>query len=190
VADDISNAFNGPNPPYYARIDSVARCVKVRWPNMPTAVRQRPRKLALSYRWRWLDNAVANYSGPISAGGESPATYLIAEQAAARARGLGVIFGINALDGGDGSSRILGTFGPYWQMTAAETETAGRVLLPQTCLFANWAFSPLWRGTDPRPAAQIAGIVGYDKRPDVRAAWARLRALADTLPTMACWRRP
>lgn len=197
IADDISNAFNGPNPPYYARIDSVARCVHLRWPWLATAVRQKCSKMSTSYVWRWLDNCWAQYSGAKHGDG-TPAQYLTVEEAAGKLRKLGRIYGLNVLDGGDGSSGIYGTFPnptnpavDRWQMTALEGEKAAKALLLYTCGLFNWTWSPGFKGTDPgRTASQLKGIAAYDLRADVRAAWQRIRAMADTLPARPCWVRP
>ncbi len=67
----------------------------------------------------------------------------------AKALGMGLIIGMNTLDGGDGSSRIPGTYNlntvsNRWQMSAAEVERAGTVFAkePYVCAVLDWRFSP------------------------------------------------
>lgn len=79
---------------------------------------------------------------------------------------MGLILGMNTLDGGDGSSRISGTYdlryvSNRWQMSASEVERAGTVFAsePYACAVLDWRFSPTLTSSR-YSAAQAAGIAG------------------------------
>lgn len=210
VSDDITGAdiWGGEKPPL-ARIDSLALLVKTRWPAATTVVRAKPTQLRIEpatgmlYTWRWLQTAWAQYNGPYRDG--TPQNYRDANLAGAKALNLGLILGLNVLDGGCGpvslgaclpnvpGTDILGTFIDAasvrrYQMSAAEVLAYGKVLLPETCIFLDWQWSPIWNG-DGRPADQVAGIRAFDTRADVRTSMAALRALAGTLTPPTCRKR-
>jgi hypothetical protein len=108
--------------------------------------------------------------------------FLADNLAAAAKLGITTLFGLNVLDGGDGSSRILGTYADKsaYQMTAAEILKYGKVLLPSTPIFPTWR----WTGNFDMsvPAEALAGIKAFDTRADVKAAFQQLRKLGDSLP--------
>jgi hypothetical protein len=82
--------------------------------------------------------------------------------ALAKQLGLGLVFGMNYLNAGDGSSGIPGTAShpDHWQMSPAEVYRVGALLVqaPYSCAFLSWHY-----------AAKFVG------RQDVRAAWTRSR---------------
>ncbi len=90
----------------------------------------------------------------------SPEQFRDRETSAARSLGLGLVFGLNYLDAGDGSSHINGTYakdprpsdnkfchgnGCYrYAMSASEVRRVGEVLAaaPYGCALLSWKFSP------------------------------------------------
>jgi hypothetical protein len=134
-----------------AEIEDMARYSKSIWPGLATIVRSPPTLLA-QQNYRYLDVAWAQWEGPLHV----PSTRMTPEQfrdreiAAAKARGLGLVFGMNYLDAGDGSSRIAGTYknatSPKvnrWQMSAAEVKRVGVVFAAASygCAVLSWKYS-------------------------------------------------
>jgi hypothetical protein len=202
VSDDISSTEWGPNAPYLARIDSLAGAVKARWPTAPTIVRAKPTELT-SHTWRWLDAGWAQYRGPYRDG--TPQQFRDIQVASARAQKLGLVIGLNLLDGGCGltsaclpgvpGTGILGTFPNAasirrFQMSAAEVLAYGKVFVaePYNCASIGWRWSPTY-STTTLPAEQLAGIKAFDTRPDVRAAMGDLSILAGQRPSTSCRQR-
>jgi hypothetical protein len=86
-----------------ATLEAMAQYSKARWPGMTTFVRVVPSWLASSpVSYQYLDAGWAQYES----GKGDPASWLAAEVAAAKGRGLGLAVGLNVLDGGNGSSGI------------------------------------------------------------------------------------
>jgi len=203
VSDDILSTEWGPNPPYLSRIDSVAREVKLRWPNAITMVRAKPTELAGRSQWQWLETAWAQYRGPYR--DPPPKQFADREVASAKAQKLGLVIWLNALDGGCGpttaclpgvpGTSVLGTFANAasvrrYQLSAAEVLNYGTVFLaePYNCAAIAWQYSPVYNRAG-LPADQLAGIQAFDTRSDVRAAMAQLKALAQQRPNTSCRQR-
>ena len=126
-------------------LDEMARYSKQLWPNLPTTVREQPTDLILhaggyetpveGWEWTYLDSGWARYlvrKGPID-------EFIEAEVAAAKAQGLGLLFGLNVLQGGDGSSEIKG-YKDRWTMSAEELVEYGTKLIndPYGCAVVMW----------------------------------------------------
>lgn len=181
--------------------DQIACAVKVRWPKAVTTLRALPTQLT-SYDWsrtKCLDFAWAQYTngwhrhGPVR-------QWRDLQLMTAQGLGLKVAFGLNSLDGGQVlsvspgrcASGILGTFAPgtsfACQMGASEIRAYGDSTIGYSCLgLVNWTWGPGWDYSG-RPSSQVAGIKVHDRRPDVKQAYAHLRAVADTLPRGTCAR--
>ncbi|MGI9608321.1 MAG: hypothetical protein ACR2P0_19480 [Acidimicrobiales bacterium] len=162
-------------------IDEMARYAKQYWPTMPTTVRVQPTKLIrhaggydvplANWEWRHLDTAWAQYAarkGPIE-------EYVAAEVAGAEDLGLGLVFSLQTLTGGDGSSGLRGP-GKYddkWSMSPAEIVEYGSAMIaePTACALLMWKYDN--------------GFV-YFERPDVRAATDELGAQAAARPGPSC----
>jgi hypothetical protein len=152
-------------------VEEMARYSKQLWPNMTTFVRGRPSWLAqapITYTYLdagWLQDFTFN---------RDVAAWVRAEAAAAQSKGLGMIVGINILDGGNGSSGIRGWLPNHWTMTAAEIRSAGTAMLnePRACAFFLWTY--LYQG-----AAYLA-------RPDIKAAVTELWNKSKTHPRTSC----
>jgi hypothetical protein len=164
VSDDITGKrIWGPDAPYYPQIDSIAKLVKDRWPEARTIVRAAP--AAMTYPWKWVDWAWSQYSNVPRNGNVT--NYRDRQMAKADSLGLCLVFGLNIIHGGDGSSgkglkrRHL--------MSGAEFLRYYSVLLPHTPLAFHWQYRP-----------------EVEAEPDLRAAMEQVRAWADTMPRPTC----
>ena len=179
----------------YAALEEMGRYAKTIAPSLPTIVRTTPGWLRHGkYTFHNVDLAWAQYEGRL----HYPSAGMTAEQfrdqsvVDAKALGMGLIMGMNTLDGGDGSSKISGTFNlktvkTRWQMSAAEVEHAGTVFAkePYVCAVLDWRFSSTME-TGRYTSAQFAGIKGFENRADVRAALTKVRVAAASHATNAC----
>jgi hypothetical protein len=177
IGDDITASEWGSKPPYLDRYDAIAGIVKSHHPLAVPMIRARAGQLS-GYSWRNKVVAWAQYSFR-----KGDVNQFLGENLAAASRlGIITLFGLNVLDGGDGSSKILGTYADKsaYQMTAAEILKYGKVLLPESPIFPTWR----WTGNFEMsvPAEALAGIKGFDARADVKAAFQELRRLGDSLP--------
>ncbi len=152
-----------------ATVEAVAKYSKQRWPNLPTLVAAPP---------NWLADAVVTYvyldAGWItfrSKTSDNPATWAANQVKRAKSKGLGLVAGLNVLDGGDGSSGIRGTLAKTWAMSAAELRQYGTALLNQSyvCAFSNWRYSDT-----------------YYNRTDIKNAMADLSAKARSHARTSC----
>lgn len=126
-------------------LDEMARYSKQHWPDLPTTVREQPTDLLLhaggyetpipGWEWTYLDAAWARYltrKGPID-------QFIEDEVAAAKLQHLGLLFGMNVLSGGDGSSGQVG-YADGWTMSAEEVVEYGTKLIsePYGCAMIMW----------------------------------------------------
>ena len=103
-----------------ATLEDMAKYSKDIWPTMTTFVRTLPSELASSSTtYRYLDAGWAQYVS----GKGNVSTYISNEVAAAKKKGLGLMVGLNVLDGGNGSSRIAGYTRGKYAMSASEIRT-------------------------------------------------------------------
>ncbi len=118
-------------------VEEAAKASKAIWPKLPALVRTVPSWLAKS-RWTYLDGAWAQYSARKG----NVTSYRDAESRAASRAGLKVVWGLNVLDGGDGSSRKRGTAKGKYTMSAGELQKYGKALLgaSNTCGFLMWMY--------------------------------------------------
>jgi hypothetical protein len=156
----------------HAIIEEMARYSKSIWSTLPTIVRARPEwLLGGDTGYESLDIAWAQWAGPRSA--SSPEQFRDENVALAKRLGLGLIVGLNYLDGGDGSSGIRGTapHPDWWQMSPAEVVRVGTVLAstPYACAFLSWRYDP-----------------GFEGRPEVRAALDSIARVASVRGGTSC----
>jgi hypothetical protein len=205
VGDDIGAAEWGsaPRAVRLARFDSIAGAVKSFWGNSATTILRAAPSLLTGHDWLWVDAGWAQYDGPYRDG--PPEKYRDREVASAKAQQLGLLLWFNALDGGCGPATkssclpnvpgtgIYGTFSDTtvrrYQVSAAEAGYYGAVFLaePYNCGAIQWQWSPIWSAR--RPAAQLAGVQGFDLRPDVRAQMLALSVIARSRAYAPCRRR-
>ncbi|MBA3317065.1 MAG: hypothetical protein H0T50_03115 [Gemmatimonadales bacterium] len=152
-----------------ATLEEAAKHSKLRWPNLPTVVNAPANWLASApVTYVHLDAGWAMFRSKTSS---SPGGYAAQQVKRAKSKGLGLVAGLNVLDGGDGSSGIRGTQPRTWAMSAAELREYGSALLAQSyvCAFSMWRFSD-----------------SYYNRADVKSAMAELSAKARSHANTSC----
>lgn len=151
-----------------ATIEAMAAYSKQIWPTMPALVRVVPSWLATApVTYTHLDAGWLQY-----AANKGEVNQLVtAEVAAARRLGLGLLVGLNVLNGGNGSSGIAGPRRGQHAMSAAELRSYGTALLSQTyvCGFYMWEHN-----------------LSYYARSDIQAAMAGLSASARSHAKTSC----
>ncbi len=151
-----------------ATLEAMAKHSKQLWPTMTTIVRVAPSWLASSsVNYPYLDAGWSQYtSGKGDAG-----KWVASEAAAAKRKGLGLVVGLNVLDGGNGSSKIRGSSSGKWAMSASELRNYGGAMLAQShaCAFFNWTHD-----------------VTYYGRSDIKSAMADLSAKARAHAKTSC----
>jgi hypothetical protein len=161
-----------------ADLGAMARYSKSIWPTLPTAVRAPPAWLAAEETsYADLDIAWAQWAGPERAGGRwrTPEEFRDENVARAKQLGLGLIVGLNHLNGGDGSSGVSGTpdHPERWQMSAAELVRLGTLLVetPYACAFVSWRYE-----------------ADFIARPGIMAALDSVARVAETRGGTSCLR--
>ena len=127
-----------------ADLEEMARYSKSIWPTLPTVIRATPAWLAEGdAAYPDLDIAWAQWGGP-GRRWPTPEAFRDENVAEAKLLGLGLIVGLNQLNGGDGSSGLRGTTeNPnHWEMSAAELARVGTLLVqtPYACAFVTWRY--------------------------------------------------
>lgn len=149
-------------------LEEMAKYSKQLWPDMHTMVRVVPSWLAgASFTWKYVDAGWTQYRSTLG----DPAKYVKNEAAAASREGLGLVVGLNLLDGGNGSSRIRGKTSGKWAMSASEIRSYGSAMLSvsQACAFFNWTYDD-----------------DYYNRSDIKKAMADVSALARRHAKTSC----
>jgi hypothetical protein len=129
----------------HSTLEEMARYSKQIWPGMITLVRAPPTWLGTSsITYTYLDAGWAQYE-PIKG---DAATWVAKEVAAAQRKGLGLVVGLNVLNGGDGSSGIRGTSSGRWSMSANEIRTKGAAMMSpaRACGFMMWTYNETYYG--------------------------------------------
>lgn len=169
IGDDVNSTEYGTAPMSVkmARWDSMGRAVKLKCAETATWMRALPEQLIArplegrpdTLRWRWIDAAGAQYTGPRRHG--NPATYFATQIAASKAMGLRMITGLNVLNGGCGPPTtgdcllgvpgisFAGTRSGLYQMSAPELAfyIAAGLKDPAVCAFEMWGWSGYWGTT-------------------------------------------
>jgi hypothetical protein len=185
----------GGKPISGAEVAEMGRYAKSILPGVPTVVRAMPAWFrGVGLTGNNIDIAWAQYTGPL----HTPSLRMTPEQfrdqnvADAKALGMGLILGMNTLDGGDGSSGIAGTYdlrvvSNRWQMSASEVERAGTAFAkePYVCAVLDWRYSPTMTSSS-YTAAQAAGIKAFDNRSDVKAAFSKVLVVAKARLATRC----
>ena len=154
-----------------ATIEAMAQYSKQIWPTLPTLVRVVPSWLASSpVAYRALDAGWLQYSHDKG----DPGKLVASEVSIARQKGLGLVIGLNILDGGNGSSGVAGWSRGKYAMSASEIRNYGTALLAQSyaCGFFNWTY-------------QYFGPTYY-ARSDIKSAMADLSTKAKAHARTSC----
>lgn len=178
----------------HSDLQEMTRYSKVVVPFLPTVIRAHPAWLRLSPSWPYLDAAWAQTAGPLHGHSArmTPEEFRDKNVADAKAMKVALVMGLNTINGGDGSSRINGTWAldpdlsdepsaKYrYQMSAAEFERAGKAFAaePYVCALINWRYSVTLNA--PEYATQ------FDLRSDVQAATAKVAAVASGRAARSC----
>jgi nucleoid-associated protein YgaU len=138
-------------------VEEMARYSKSIWPSLPTVVRAPPGWLRRSgLTWQYLDIAWAQWAaGSEESEGKTPEQFRDENVAEAKAQGLGLVMGMNLLNGGDGSSGEPGNRSGRWEMSAAEVVRVGTVLAetPYACAVLSWRYDAAFEQRPGTPAA-------------------------------------
>ena len=136
----------------HATVEAMALYSKQIWPTMTTVTHTQTAWLASSpITYRYLDASWGQYA----ASKGNVTTWAASEVASARSKGLGLVLGLNVLDGGNGSSRIAGWSSGKWAMSASELRTYGTAVLNQSYGCAFFMFqhdTPYYGRTDIKSA--------------------------------------
>lgn len=163
ISDDITGKqIWGPDAPYYPQIDSIAKLVKDRWPAARTIVRAPATQM--EYPWKWVGWAWAQYS---NRNGEVT-EYRDRQIAKADSLHLCLVFGLNVVNGGDGSSGVRSRKRRA-QMTGSEILKYYSAILPYTPVAFHWEYRP-----------------EMEADPEYHAAMEKVRSWADTIHPPSC----
>jgi hypothetical protein len=152
-------------------VEAMAAYSKSIWPTLPALARVVP---------SWLVSAPVTYQA-LDAGWlqyafdkGDPAKLVAAEISKAQSKGLGLVVGLNILDGGNGSSGVRGWASGRWSMSATEIRNYGTAMLNQAyaCGFFNWAY--MYQG------------VTYYARSDIKSAMSYLSTKAKAHVRTSC----
>jgi hypothetical protein len=149
-------------------LEEMARYSKEIWPQMTTMVRTVPSYLAsASITYKYLDAGWTQYT----VGKGDAANWVAAETAAAKRKGLGLVVGMNVIDGGNGSSKMRGMTSGKWAMSASELKNYGSAMLGEShaCAYFS-AHHETW----------------YYERSDIRSAMAYLSDKARSHAKTSC----
>ncbi len=158
----------GGRPISQQTVEEMAAYSKQLWPEMATLVRVAPSWLSnASTTYRHLDAGWTQYT----VGKGDAAKWVAAETSAAKRKGLGLVVGLNVINGGNGSSGIRGSRSGEWAMSGSEIRSYGSAMLGEAhaCAFFSWQHD-----TD------------YYDRSDVRSAMADVSAKARSHVKTSC----
>jgi hypothetical protein len=146
LIDEPHDASNwGGKPVPFATLEAMARYSKQLWPGMTTVVRSYSTWLTkASFRWKYLDATLAQYTA--SKGEVS--RWLSNEARAAKSEGLGLMVGMNLLNGGNKASGIRGLYRGMYAISAGQLKSWGTLLAthPQSCAWLSWNYSSSYLG--------------------------------------------
>lgn len=168
LIDEPHSSSRWGEPISQSTVESMAQYSKQLWPGMATMARVVPSWLAQApIAYTHLDAGWVQYH---SRRGD-PVPWLAAEAAIAQRLGLGIVIGMNILDGGTSASGIPGHTSGLYSMSADELRRFGTAMLSHGygCAFIMWGYEPVY----------------YD-RADIQSAMADLSHLARSHPSTSC----
>jgi hypothetical protein len=151
----------------HATLDEMARYSRARWAAVPTIVESTAPWLASGTAWRYLDAVSVVYT---ASAGDAAAWADRQADAAASAR-LGLVIGMNALNGGTSASGIAGTQSGKYAMSASQLRSWGGAMVAEqrACGFVLQRYQER-----------------YFTRTDVKGALAELMRLASAREAPSC----
>jgi len=183
IGDDVTATEWGPAPvaTRLAQWDTIGSLIQARCPDAPVVIRALPTQLEPRSGWQWVTTAWAQYTGPRRHG--TPEKFLATEVASAKRQRLGLVAGVNLLNGGCGPAEtrqclpdipgttLPGTKSNLYQMSAAEFIYYKTVAMsePYVCASVDWSWGPNFRSdfhgrSEIRSAAKALGVMA-GKRP-------------------------
>jgi hypothetical protein len=163
---DPSNWGGQPVP--FATLEAMAKYSKQLWPGLTTVVRSYSDWLSkATFRWNYLDATLAQYTA--SKGDVS--TWLKNQASFAKDEKLGLLVGLNLLNGGNKESNLAGLYEGKYAISAAQLRTWGTLLAThsQSCAWFSWG----WEET-------------YFGRSDIKSALDELASKAKTRNRQSC----
>jgi hypothetical protein len=207
LGDDVERdeEWGYPVPTLLAMWDTIARPLAERHPGTPRVLRALATQMAQrpaegrpdSLRWRWMTTALAQYAGPVRH--RPPGEFVATQVATAKRLKLGLLLGINLINGGCGprtgrhpaalayaclpgipGDSFPGDGSPAgrYQLSAIELAKYGEVQLrePYSCGNLSWSWGENFGSN-------------FHKRADIRAAALALGGIAQARPFTSCIRR-
>jgi hypothetical protein len=123
-----------------ATVEAMAQYSKQLYPTLITAAGAPSTWLAsVPTTYTHLDAAWSTYFSNM---GSNYTLWAARQVTAAKSKGLGLVGGLNVLNGGNGSSGIRGTEPRRWTMSASELRSYGSAILAQShvCAFFMWRY--------------------------------------------------
>ena len=183
IGDDVTAKEWGPDPlaTRLARWDTIAGLVRAKCPEAPVVIRALPTQLETRPNWQWLTTGWAQYPGPRPRWGP-PEKFYSSQVASARKQKLGLVAGINLINGGCGpierglcldgvpGTTLTGTRPDLFQVSAEEMIYYKTVAMsdPYVCASFDWGWGPAFRSdVHSRPeiwnAAKALGIIARQR---------------------------
>jgi hypothetical protein len=165
-----AESWGGETVPYET-LERMAKYTKGRWPGLTTIIRTKVSWLSKApFRWEYLDAGWSQFSDRHG----DPNTYRNTEVAASRASGLGLMFSMNILNGGNkGSGCVPGTRQGNCNMRPDELRRFATIFAstPEACGLTVWQYDP-----------------AYMNRPEIRAIFEDIEQILANRPTVSCKR--
>jgi len=189
VGDDVTLKEWGPDPlpVKLARWDSIAGIVTEKCPQAATVLRAVPTTLEARGKWQWLTTGWAQYPGPRRRWG-SPEKFFSTEIASAKRQGLGIVAGVNLINGGCGTTALClpdvpgtplaGTNDGRYQLSSAELTYYKAVSMsdPYVCASVDWGWGPVFKSD-------------FHGRPEIQSAAKAIGVIAKQRPATSCIQR-
>lgn len=189
VGDDVSVPEWGPAPlaVRLAEWDSIAGIISEKCPGAATVLRAVPTTLEARGKWQWLTTGWAQYPGPRPKWG-SPEKFYKTEIESAKRQGLGLVAGVNLINGGCGptslclpnvpGTTLAGTIDGRYQLSSAELTYYKAVAMsdPYVCASVDWGWGPAFKSD-------------FHQRPEIQSAIKALAVMARQRPRTSCIQR-
>jgi hypothetical protein len=191
VGDDVTAPEWGPAPlaARLAQWDTIGSFVQARCPNAPVVLRALPTQMQARPNWQWVTTGWAQYSGPRRHG--TPQKFFSEQVESAKKQHLGLVAGVNLLNGGCGpagpgspclpdvpGTSAPGTRGGLWELSAPEFTYYKTVAMsdPYVCASVDWAWGPNFHSD-------------FHDRPEIKSAAKALGIFARQRPYTSCVQR-
>ena len=189
IGDDVTLDEWGPDPlpVKLTRWDSIAGIVTEKCPPAATVIRAVPTALEARGKWQWLTTGWAQYPGPRPRWG-SPEKFYSTEIASAKRQGLGIVAGVNLINGGCGTTALClpnvpgtplaGTIDGRYQLSSAELTYYKAVAMsdPYVCASVDWGWGPAFKSD-------------FHARPEIQSAAKAIGVIARLRPATSCIQR-